>query len=109
MNRAVERLTKAEAGDGITYRIASRTNPHETYLVSLLDFGGNGSCQCTDFCTRRAPLLSRMVKPEEAIEMKRIKIKAGGDARDALRCFHIVEARRQFCDDLLKAIAEKGE
>lgn len=107
MTTQLEKLTSAENADGIEYRVPSRTNPHETYLVNLTDFFGNGRCNCKDFECRRQPLLSRMVKPEEAAAQGLIKLNAGQKAEDCLRCAHIMEARRKFTDDVLHAVAEK--
>ena len=114
MSRVVVKLPEhPENGDGITYRVPSRRKPkpgkeRETYHVELTGYRGNGQCTCPSFLFRLSGFLSRLVAPEVAVEQGLVKLKKGQDPRDALRCPHIVEARRQFTDDVLRAIAEKN-
>ena len=85
----------------------SRTNPHEHYLVDLTAYNGQGQCQCKHFECRLAPLLSRLVKPETAVAEGLVHLKPGQREEDALRCEHIMEARRTFTSDVLARIVER--
>lgn len=91
----------------LRYHVASRRNGVEPYLVELNAHGGNGCCQCEDFACRMEPLLSRGLSPKQAVQGELIALPDGRDPRDALRCHHIVEARRAFADDLIAAIMER--
>ncbi len=97
-----------ESGDGITYRVPSAANPKETYHVDLLSYNCQGSCTCQHHCCRLAPLLSRLVGPAEAVKEGLVKLPKGRDVSEALMCKHVLSARRQFCQDVLRAIAEKN-
>ena len=95
----------------LRYHVRSRTNPHDTYLVGLSEYNGNGICQCTDYAVRFEPLLRRGITPEQALAGKLVRLtNAKGDqkdAADALRCWHIIWARRQFTDDVIAAMSKK--
>ncbi len=93
--------------DGIRYTVPSRSDPHETHLVELTDYSGNGSCSCTDFDTRFRPLLSRMVTTEQALEEKLVRLREYQRPCDALRCWHIIQGRDKFTNEVLAAIAAK--
>jgi len=102
----IDRANPPEWHEGIRYRVPSATNPHETYLVDLTDYRGNGSCQCKDFDCRLRPFLSRLVEPAEA-GRQMPEIRRGKDEADWLRCTHIIAARRKFTDEVLQRIAQK--
>ena len=95
----------------LRYHVKSRTAPHDTYLVGLSEYDGNGICQCIDFQVRFEPLLRRGITPEQALVEKLVKLRNSKgetkDPADALRCWHICWARRQFIDDVIAAMAKK--
>jgi hypothetical protein len=93
--------------DGVRYHVPSSTRPHITYLVELTDYTCNGTCQCEHFHTRLGPLLSRRITPQQAIARKLVKVKKTDHPEDALRCQHIIAARRQFTDEVISAITRK--
>lgn len=97
----------AEWFDGVRYHVPSASRPHVTYLVELTDYGCNGSCQCEAFQFNLGPLLARRMTPAQAIEQKLVKIKKGTPVEDALRCPHIISARRTFAQEVLVAITRK--
>jgi len=95
----------------LRYHVRSRTRVHDTYLVGLSEYNGTGFCQCEDFVMRFEPLLRRGITTEQAVAEKLVKLtNAKGETKDpadALRCFHICWARRQFTDDVIAAMAKK--
>lgn len=97
----------AEWFDGVRYHVPSNTRPLITYLVELTDYECNGSCQCEAFQFNLAPLLARRMTPARAVEAKLVKIKKGTLIEDALRCPHIMSARRTFAQQVLEAITRK--
>jgi hypothetical protein len=90
----------------LRFLVRSFSAAHESYMVELDTYNGNGSCACKWFECALGPLLSRMVTPEQAVAQGLVKLKPGQDVRDALRCKHIIEARRIYADDLIKAVHE---
>ncbi len=48
--------------DKLTYEVLSETVHQQYYLVDLSEHKGNGECSCTDFSTRRLPILNRTGK-----------------------------------------------
>jgi len=82
---------------------------HDTFLVELDSYGGNGECQCEDFTMRMEPLLRRGITAEQALTQKLIRLREGQEPEDALRCWHIRHARSQFCDDVIAAMAQKEQ
>lgn len=105
--QALDGPPDAQWFDGVRYHVPSSTRAHTTYLVELTDYSRNGSCQCEHFMTRLGPLLARRITPAQAIDQKLVKIKKGSHPEDALRCQHIIAARRQFTDEVLLAITRK--
>ena len=104
----IDKPTEAENhDDAVRYRVASRSNPHESYLVDLTDYSGNGTCQCKHFQCRLEPLLARMITPEKAVADRLVTLLPKQQVEDALRCGHICEARNKFTTDVLNAINEK--
>ena len=91
----------------LRYLIPSRTNPHDSYVCELDSYSGNGECACPDFLIHFAPLLSRQITTEQALAQKLVKLRENQRPADALRCFHLVEARSQFADDVIHAMAKK--
>lgn len=87
----------------LSWKVASERDAHVEYVVELDSYSGNGECVCDHFQMRLRPLLARGVTPEQAVLEKLVKPKA--DARDALRCKHVIEARRMLTDATIKAFA----
>lgn len=95
----LDRPTCARTYDStLRWLVPSHTNPHESYLVDLGSFRGNGECQCKNFETARRPFLVRGWTAEEALEsglpdvnVPRVKLEPGQRPEDALRCKHIRE------------------
>ena len=82
----------------LRWHVPSHSNPHETYLVDLASFNGNGECQCKNFETRRRPFLVRGWTAARALEaglpdvnVRKIELEPGQRPEDALRCKHIRE------------------
>lgn len=97
------RRTQAEAYDNVLrYWVPSRTTPGKKYLVQLDSYGANGECECPDFRMNFEKLLKQGVTPEQAVARKLVCLKnKRGETRpkwDALRCFHIIEARAELAD-----------
>ncbi len=101
----------------LRYFVPSRREPNKPpYLVELDAYNGNGMCICKHFTIRCEKFLKRAITPEAAVrgveidgELCRIKLKENRGVEDALRCEHILTARSQFCDDVIKAIHELNE
>ena len=95
----------------LRYHVRSRTRVHDTYLVGLSEYNGTGICQCEDFVMRLEPLLRRGITAEQAVAEKLVKLtdRKGHTKQpwDALRCWHLIFARSQFCDDVIAAMAKK--
>ena len=45
--------------DKLTYEVLSETVHQQYYLVDLSEHKGNGESSCTDFSTRRLPILDK--------------------------------------------------
>ena len=105
----LDQITKAEWLEGITYKVPSRRDPHATYHCCLTDYAGNGSCACDDFQFNLGPLLSRMVKPEQALQEGLIRKRdyQDPDGSETLMCWHLVRAHRQFEKEVLAAIIRR--
>ncbi len=105
----LDEIARAEVFDEVmTWRIASRSDPHATHLVELADYSGNGSCDCTDFQMRFGALLSQRIDADQAIARGLVKWpnkerKYQVRKSDALRCAHIMEARDQACSHFIRA------
>ena len=97
----------------LRFHVNSRTDAHVTYVVELDAYAGNGRCACTDFQIRFEPLLRRGMTPAQAVAGKFVRLtnKQGEqkDPADALRCWHLIHARRQFTDDVIAAMGRKNE
>lgn len=92
--------------------VESRSKPGETYLIELLSYRGNGSCQCVWFCTQMEVLLARGIDAEYAYTQNLIaqpKTWPTKPAKHCLRCDHILEARDSYAQMKLEedAIAQK--
>lgn len=97
--------------DALRWHVASRSDPHSTYLVELGDYAGNGRCCCSDFQMRFEPLLCRGVTPEQAVKNGAVEWPVRTrpyqlKISDALRCAHICEARDQACTQFVRAITK---
>jgi hypothetical protein len=97
-------LTASRFDSALRYHVASRSQAHEVHLVELDSYAGNGECSCTFFRLKLEPLLRRLVTPEQALAQRLVRLKPGQREQDALRCWHLVEARDQFATDMLTAI-----
>lgn len=91
--------------------VPSESNPHETYLVELDSYEGNGECACPAFNFpprgmefSKRELCARRVSPQEAIDRGLVKLPKSGRIGDALRCKHIVEARDKLASALIKTL-----
>jgi hypothetical protein len=91
--------------DALRWLIPSESNPHESYVIQLDSFRGNGECQCQHFECRLRPLLSRFISPEEAVSRDLVKLKKGMRVEDALRCKHIIDAQKRFACAMVNALS----
>ncbi len=83
----------AATSERMVYSVASSGNPAKRYRVDLIANNGNGGCSCTDFGTRRQPLLD-----------------AGHDGFTAeASCKHLRKVRNYFLRELLHAMAKSEE
>lgn len=98
---------KAIVDGYLVYKVPSLSNPKETYTVDLESYRGHGACDCKDFACRKAPLLDRMITPQQAVRDKLVRVKEGITADMALTCVHIRIAREQFCSDVIAAIIKQ--
>lgn len=97
--------------DALRWTIASRSDPHVTYLAELGDYSGNGACACDDHKFNHAPHLCRGITSEQAVKQGLVKWPNSKrpyqlKISDALRCAHICEARDQACTQFVRAISE---
>lgn len=93
----------AEPYDCLTrFMVASRRPRVAPYLVDLLAYDRNGFCICKDFTCHMEPLIVRGITPLQAVAGEMINLPENVPVEDALRCFHIREARMKFADITLK-------
>lgn len=92
--------------DALRFTIPSRSKAHETHMVDLGAYDCNGQCDCIHFATKMEPLLRRQITAAQAIEQGLLKTKrcTTQHPEDVLRCYHIVDARRQFATLACRAI-----
>jgi len=98
----------------LRYFVPSRREPKKPpYLVELDAYHWNGKCVCRHFEIRCEKFLRRGIPPEAAVrgvmidgELCSIKLKENRGVEDVLRREHILTARSQFCDDVIRAISE---
>lgn len=106
---SLDEIARAEVFDDVlTWRIKSRSDPHVTYVAEIGDFNGNGACACDDHKFNHAPILSRGIDAETAVDRGLVKwpLKTRPyqvRKSDALRCAHIMEARDQACSHFVRA------
>jgi hypothetical protein len=81
--------------DLLRYLVESRSRAGVTYVVELDLYELNGGCTCEHFNFRLEPMLKKGVT----------------DAKntDALRCAHIVAARRKLVDDIIAQVARNRD
>jgi hypothetical protein len=91
--------------DALRWIIPSDSNPHESYVVELDSYRGNGICQCKHFVCRMEPILARGLTPEIAVAEGLIKLKADQRIEDALRCKHILDAQKRFACAMVGALS----
>lgn len=107
MNGAFNRTQAVPHDHSLRYMVPSTRRPKDPpYLVQLDSYGGNGQCCCKHFLMRLEPLLARAVTPQQAVDEGLVKLKENRHVEDALRCEHILTARSQFCDAVIKAISD---
>lgn len=75
------------------FSVRSRSQPGHRHRCDLLAEGGYGRCACRDFETRRWPAIKR----GEPMGTR------------ATLCWHLIAARRDMLNDLLKRLAEETE
>jgi hypothetical protein len=98
---------EADAYDtAMRWHVESRTANSETYLVDISSYAGNGTCQCPDFKCRFEPILSRLITPEQALTEGLVHLRPYhfGQAKNVLRCAHIMRARGDFADAMIRAL-----
>lgn len=100
---------RASEYDRLRYLVPSSESGRSPYLVSLDAYNNHGSCSCPDFNCRFEPILKRGLSPSLALEQGLIKQRPGRHPDDSLRCRHILQARSQFCTDVLAAIKKETE
>ncbi len=84
-------LDPVPTGERMVYLVPSEARPSVRYRVDLLDNGGGGRCQCTDYGTRRQPFLD-----------------SGGDAFEPRgSCKHVRKARLFFLRGLLTEMSNQ--
>ncbi len=96
--------------EALTWRIASRTDPHATHIVELGDSPGYSACDCTDFEIHFLPLLKRGVSPEAALRAGLVKKRKYHDTdADVLKCFHCVAAERALAKATIRSLVKARE
>lgn len=88
----------------LRFMVPSNRKSDAEYLVELDAYNGVGKCCCAHFEMRIEPLLRRMIPEKEAIAKGLLKLKPGRHVEDLYRCEHLITARNQFADQLIKAI-----
>lgn len=105
-SRIEEPVTAEVYDDILRWKIPSRTDPHENYVVELNEAPGYDVCQCKWFVTTLGPLLKLGYTPERALAEGLVKIKKCERVSDALRCFHVREARDQFAAACVRVMSK---
>jgi hypothetical protein len=97
--------TVAEVYDDLLrWTVTSRSDPHVSYVCELADYHGQGRCTCTDYQVRFEPLLAQQYTPERALAEGLVKIRPYQVTADnALRCWHIIDARSKLSSAIIKA------
>lgn len=81
----------------MVYNVQSRSKPTEFHRVDLLAHLGRGECSCTDWQTRRWPIIKKR-EPEVRY----------GEPGSSL-CRHVAAARDYFLQTLLKQMASEEQ
>lgn len=102
MNEPAPRLSVGAYDSPLRYFVPSRRPNGGTYLIELDAYTGNGTCQCKDFAIRFEPLLKRGFTPQMALDSGLVELPEHKHPEDALRCEHIVTARRRAIDDMIR-------
>ena len=90
----------------LRYQVPSRKKRGFTHTVEIDAYDGNGVCSCMDCATRMEPILKKGYTGQRAWDdglVKELKPWQNGP-QDCLRCFHVIEARRRFTDDVIRAV-----
>lgn len=115
--KQLDHLTARMFDHPLRYHVESAQRPHVTHLCELDLYRGNGKCSCEYFDFTLSGILAQGISPEDAVARGLIdlvkqnerRLKKGRqtkDVRDALRCDHLIEARRQHADDMIAAISQ---
>lgn len=88
-------------GEALCYWVESWERPEYQHKVDLTENGGNGACDCKDFCTRCEP---NFLKAEGKWTEYGYP---GNPDPDRTMCKHIFVARKKFLNTTLRQIAEK--
>ena len=91
--------------NALSWNVPSRETAGVEYHVELADYAHNGRCDCVDFCTRFEKLLSRGYTPERALAEGLVKLRKyhNEDPKNALRCWHIMQARWSLAERTIAA------
>jgi hypothetical protein len=88
----------------LSYAVPSSRPARGEYLVELASFDANGECCCRHFVCRLLPILKKGISPADAVASGLVELEEGDRPENALRCKHIVEARGEFADVMIRAI-----
>lgn len=80
-------------GERMVWLASSESNPSKEYRVDLTAMGGAGQCQCADWTMRRATAIAKGLPLGTRLTC----------------CKHILEVRRIFLNQCLKALAEQDD
>lgn len=91
--------------DALSWKVRSRRKAKDDYVVELGAYNCNGQCFCKDFRVHFEPLLTRGYTPERALKEELVEIRwYQVFAENALRCWHIMDARHQFTTHAIKSL-----
>lgn len=91
--------------EALRFLVPSRTDPHTKYAVELDSYTCNGECVCDDFRFSMEPKLVRGYSGTRAFTEGLVKLRPfqRDDPRNALRCYHIMQARDMFADHAIQS------
>lgn len=94
----------------LRWLVASRSDPHVTYVCELGDSPGYSVCSCPDFEIHFLPLLRRGVSPEAALRAGLVKRRKYHDSdADVLLCWHCVQAYRALAKATVRSLVKARE
>jgi hypothetical protein len=103
----IHRPPSVAVPDGILrYTCQSRKTPGKKYVVELDSYNGNGACSCRDFQFNLEKYLKKGMSGREVFEKEFItELRPFQFSPDeALMCFHICEARREFANAIIQGV-----